>query len=207
MSVADPSSHSRWPREKIQSKLLELDTRRRIWERIQASPVIHLRGLARELAMPIGTLEHHLHLLERYEIVVSHRAARRRSFYPRTAVEPEDLSTLHFLSLPHTGRLLRELLAEPEIDGRELARRADLQPARASYYLGRLGEAGLIERWSVGRHTIYQLAHADRLERLLRANEDQVVSDTFRFLLERVRADQGQNPASRAWAPRQTATR
>ena len=152
---------------RIQNHLLSLDNRRRIFQRIRALPGIHLRRLARELGLAIGTLEPHLHLLEQYGLVLSHLQGKRRSYYAKDQVRPEDLPLLHHLRHRTWRKLLVDVLAEPGLNFSALAQRLPCRPSTVAYHLERLVTAGLLARTTVGRNAFYEVVDAARIERLL----------------------------------------
>jgi DNA-binding transcriptional ArsR family regulator len=149
-----------WNQGRIQERVLKLDA-------VRARPGIHLRGLQRDLRMPIGSLEHHLRLLLKHQLVVSHKDGRRRSYYPSGQTEQEDIPWLHCLRQDTWRRLLAGLLDDPEGDVDRFSQRLGLARSTVAYHLRRLNKAGLVERVQIGRDQLYQLAQPDRLRRIL----------------------------------------
>ncbi|MBI2078521.1 MAG: helix-turn-helix domain-containing protein [Euryarchaeota archaeon] len=165
---------------RIQTHLLSLENRRRILQRIHDLPGIHLRRLGRELGLAIGTVEPHLHLLEQYGLVLSHLEGKRRSYYAKEQVRPEDLPLLHHLRHRTWRKLLVDLLAEPGLTFSALSKRLPCRPSTVAYHLERLVRAGLVARTAVGRNAFYEVADTARMERLL-----SLYGSTFRGLVGR----------------------
>jgi predicted transcriptional regulator len=80
--------------------LLEQPLRRRLLTLIQDRPGIHASELCREAGEPWGTVQYHLSLLHRSEMVTAVEAGRERHFFP-SQVDPEHARLLAIL---HQGR-------------------------------------------------------------------------------------------------------
>jgi predicted transcriptional regulator len=80
--------------------LLDQPIRKRLVSLIKRRPGIHASQLAREVDQPWGTVQYHLALLRRAELVNSVESGRERRFFP----EDMDPSKARLLSLLHQGR-------------------------------------------------------------------------------------------------------
>jgi DNA-binding MarR family transcriptional regulator len=160
-AVPNPSAQAR-----IQEVLLTLDSRRRIYERIQAVPGIHMRRLARESRVAIGTLEHHVRMLERHGLVRCHKEGTRRAYFAVQAVDEADVRGLFLLRNRKWRPILLELLSRPGQTFEQLHVRLALNGSTLAYHLRRLCEHGALERTSIGRSSLYHLKDPDRLKRL-----------------------------------------
>jgi len=83
-----------------ESRLLEQPLRRRLLDLIADSPGIHASELCRTAGEPWGTVQYHLTLLHKGEMVTSVEAGRERRFFP-SAVDPRKA---RLLALLHQGR-------------------------------------------------------------------------------------------------------
>lgn len=90
-----------WTRERIQRRVLALPSRRRIFEHIRDTPGVHLRRICRDLEMGVGNVEHHLHQLEKHDLIVSHKADKRKTFYVAGQVAEEDRRWIHEIGRAH----------------------------------------------------------------------------------------------------------
>lgn len=61
---------------------LELDTRRRIYRHLQKVPGAHMREIGRDLEIPMGTLEYHLHYLVKAGLLTTRQDARYTRYFP-----------------------------------------------------------------------------------------------------------------------------
>lgn len=80
--------------------LLEQPLRRRLLDIIESRPGIHASELCRSSGEPWGTVQYHLSLLHRGEMVTAIEAGRERHFFP-SQVDPQHA---RMLALLHQGR-------------------------------------------------------------------------------------------------------
>lgn len=158
-------------------RLLELETRRRIYDRIQEVPGIHFRRLHRDLSIPMGTLEHHLHKLERHGLIVSHRARKKRSYFIAGNVGHLERHYLYYLRYRTSRRILLQILADPDLTVGELRARVGIRPPTLSYHLKKLTEGGLIVPSESGVGRQYVVSDPHLLRRVL-----ETFGPTFRTL-------------------------
>lgn len=145
---------------------LALETRRRLWEQIEANPGLHLRELQRRTGLAMGSLEHHLDRLHDARLVTVVENGHKR-FFP-VVVPAEDRRVLAFLRQELPRRMLVVALAAgaPVAKSRLLT---ELGSARSTleYHLGGLVASQLVETSREGRETRISLRDPARVERLL----------------------------------------
>lgn len=88
------------PKGMDEAHLLEQPLRRRLLDLIAEQPGIHASQLCRTSGEPWGTVQYHLSLLHKGEMVTSVEAGRERRFFP-SEVDPR---RAHLLALLHQGR-------------------------------------------------------------------------------------------------------
>lgn len=81
-------------------RLAQQPVRRRLLSLIAQKPGIHASELCREAGEPWGTVQYHLSLLHRGEMVTSVEAGRERRFFP-SEIDP---ARARLLALMHQGR-------------------------------------------------------------------------------------------------------
>lgn len=115
-----------------------------IYRAIAAEPGLPLQTLAARLDLPMGTLRHHVELLEREGIVHTRIAGRRRIAFaeiPETAEMPEDRA---FLQEPTSRRIILTLVARPNVSLTDVMESTGLSQRVIYYHAKRLLDAGLI---------------------------------------------------------------
>jgi predicted transcriptional regulator len=135
------------------SDVLDHDTRDQIFGLIRARPGITYTELLRETALNRGALLHHVHQLERHEIVQSRREGTNRRFYPTGERLP--------IVVPLTAAQQRvlSLLAErgPLTQG-EVAAALGVSQQGASFHLKTLQRLGHVEAQAMERNGAHRWA-------------------------------------------------
>ena len=146
---------------------LELDTRRRIYERVHSMPGIHFRALQRELNIALGTLEYNLYRLEKEGLLVTREGGNRKAYFVKEGMDRRDRDVLAHLRQRAPRQVLTLIVDRPGITFTELREGLFLHASRLSTVMQRLREAGITEEERVGRHTAYRCIEGDRVRKLL----------------------------------------
>lgn len=187
-----------WDRRQIERRLLQLETRRRIYEHIQGNPGVHLRQIVRELGFALGTVEHHLHTMVRHGLLESRFSGpRRRSFFARGGRSHHENDLMAVLRSRPVRRLVECVLHDPDVDAGQLSQRLQLAPATVGYHLQRLVKWNVLEELRLGRSRLYrlkhpretvavldQLRHAERLDAALQPPDQ--ADNVMQYLLLRI---------------------
>jgi DNA-binding transcriptional ArsR family regulator len=155
-----------WDRRRIERRLLSLRNRRRIVDHVAEHPGIHLRKVARDLGLALGTTEHHLHLLVRHGLMEVDEA-QGQSCYFAPGTPPEDRLLWVVLRQDAQRRVLRLLTADPDLVPSDVARRLGLSKAAVAYHLQRLEAWGFVERLRLGRQRLLRVTRPERLAEIL----------------------------------------
>ena len=155
--------------------VLDLDTRRRLYENVETYPGLHLSELARACGIETNHAKYHLEYLESRGLVASQRDAGYTRWYPRMegpqglrdvvgAREKEILAMLRRPIPLHVTLLLLD---------REFATHVEMLPlvgvahGTLHYHLKNMERIGLLESSKAGRERRYRLAQRDALFALL----------------------------------------
>lgn len=148
-------------------KLLELHSRRRIYDYVKQVPGIHLRALQRELSMPLGTLEYHLYQMEREGLLVTREDGRFKGYFPHDELDRRDRDYLYFLRQEMPRRISLEVANQPGVRFQELAARLPISPSTLSFHLKKLLTAEILQETPLGREKTYTCTEAERVRRLV----------------------------------------
>lgn len=146
--------------------LLELISRKRIYEHIQSVPGIHMRRLERELQIPLSTLDYHLRQLERSGLVLARKEGQKKAYFVRNTLDGRDQHYLYFLRHRTTRWILLDIMENPNTSLRQLTERLPVGAPTISYHLKKLTRAEIIRPIWVGRRRSYQVVEPERLQRL-----------------------------------------
>src|SRR3990172_1356706 len=152
---------------------LELESRRRAYELVARTAGLHLREIARQLALDVRTAEYHLHELEKHGLVTAIDEGGFRRFFPRPAAgrkaevgDARDNPVLGLLRKPVPLYVALVLLARAATTHGDLAKDAGVSPSTLSYHLDRMERAGVVGRSGAA----YVLREPERVARVLYAH-------------------------------------
>ena len=146
---------------------LSLDTRKRIFECVQANPGIHFSQLKRELEMETGALQYHLRRLERYGVLESEEYQGKRRAFVARELTPEERQILATLRYETTRHILLFLLEDGPARNGEIAEAVGVTPATISWHLSNLLDDSVVERSDEGRTTLYRVSNEELTVQLL----------------------------------------
>lgn len=142
----------------------EVDTRRDIYEALQASPGAHFSELQRDLDLATGTLQYHLRVLEDRDLIEIKKDGRYTRYFPSFEVDRRDKDALGLLRQETPRRIVLDLLEHETSQLTEISDRLDLAPSTISFHMDKLMEADVARRPERGR---YELVDEARLMDLL----------------------------------------
>ncbi|MHB8605896.1 MAG: winged helix-turn-helix transcriptional regulator [Thermoplasmatota archaeon] len=140
------------------------DTRRRVYEAIEADPGIHTNLLRARTGCGNGALLYHLEVLTRERLVARVELGRFTRYFVSGAYSPGEMRTRALL-LAGSGQRVFDLVREhPGIRLKELAGLAGLSVPSTHRALARLEAAGIIARERDGRDVTLVAREPERLE-------------------------------------------
>jgi len=157
--------------------LLAQSTRRRIYEFVDAHPGTHMRELQRRLAMSAGTLEYHLRVLVREDVLAQRRHGRYTRFYVAAKVGRREKDVLNLLRQEVPRRICALLLIEPEQSHGQLLHHFRLAPSTLTFHLRKLLDAELVVARRDGRETRYHVTDPGLVGRCLVAYQSSFLDE------------------------------
>lgn len=147
--------------------ILNLDTRKEIFEHVQANPGIHFSQLKRDLDMETGLLQHHLRTLEDQDILTSEDHQGKRRLFVAQELDEEERAILSLLRYETTRHILLFLLEKNTARNRAIAEELGVSPATVSWHVSRLVEDGIVSEVQDGRTTRYTVTDEELTMQLL----------------------------------------
>jgi predicted transcriptional regulator len=134
---------------------LEHDTRDELCRLVERSPGTYLSELTEDVDEPMGTVRHHLKILEREGLVDAAKLRGKRRYYP-VGESPDALDAA--LDQEGPREVLVALAETGDASVSTVAETLDRDPSTVSHHLSRLEEDGLIVRERDGRSKVNRLA-------------------------------------------------
>ncbi len=146
--------------------VLQLKTRRRIYDAVKQNPGWSARDIQRLLDLGWGETAHHLNRMVQAGALRRERAPKRDFYFPMD-VTWDERRCFVFLRGENTRRILLTLLGNPGLRSVEIAERLGLGKSTVSFHLTRLVQGGLVLSSREDVNTRYQVAHPERVTGIL----------------------------------------
>lgn len=155
--------------------LLALETRRRVYRRVEEFPGLHLSELARQCGLETNHAKYHLAYLERHGLVSSRMEGATQVFFPRRegplgpqeAIAADDKAVLALLRQPVPLHAVLVLLDRGECSHADLDAAVPVSRTTLHYHMGKLERAGVVASHKEGKQRRYRLADEGRILGLL----------------------------------------
>ena len=153
----------------VENDVLNLDVRRKIYDHIRKSPGLHLRELARELNIPLSTLDYHLYYLKQRELINDRQDGRYTRYYVggEGDVGVKEREIISILRQSVTRSIVMFLMLNPNSSHRLVSDYIQLAPSTTTFHLNKLLKLEIVDRIQTGRETSYMVKDSERLSDLL----------------------------------------
>ncbi|WP_435317106.1 winged helix-turn-helix transcriptional regulator [Haloarchaeobius sp. TZWSO28] len=150
------------------------DDRETIHQVVTDAPGVYLSALSEASGVPLSTVRHHVRVLEEEDLVTSVKIEGKRRYFP---ADTGDVELHAALSNPSRAAILERLAETEGTRVGELAEALDRDPSTLSHHLGRLEDAGLVEREREGRSVLNRLTPSARDGLAAAATEPSLADD------------------------------
>jgi predicted transcriptional regulator len=126
------------------SHVLELETRRKIYNLILRNPGLHANKIATDLSMSGQLADYHLAYLEKNNLVVAVKEEGFRRYYIKGSIGLEERTRISILRHETPLRIVLFLLEHPYSTHGEILQHLSIVKSTLSYHLTKLLEKGII---------------------------------------------------------------
>jgi len=149
------------------NEILELDTRRKIYDLVAKNPGLHLSKISELLNMRISLVEYHLNYLEKNQVIAYIRESGYLRFYIKGKIGIEDKRILAILRQDIPLKILLFLLKNINSQHKDILGYINVAPSTLSYHLKKLIKFGLISVQSYGDERGYFVNNREIIVKLL----------------------------------------
>lgn len=146
---------------------LELETRRRIYQHLQKTPGTHMREIGRELDIPMGTLEYHLHYLVKANLLTTRQDARYTRYFPTGELSRREKDVLAILRQKVPRQVAAHLLLAPGSSHGQILTKFALSPSTLSFHIKKLVTTGIVSQEKSGRENLYRVVEPELVAKVL----------------------------------------
>jgi len=145
----------------------ELQTRRIIYKYILKHPGLHERELARQLNLPLGTLDYHLYYLKKQELVTTASDGHYTQYYISGKISSKDKKLIATLRHEALRKIIIFLLLENSSYHREICEHLKLARSTTTFHLNKLVELEIINRTQKGRDSVFDIKDPQHISNLI----------------------------------------
>ena len=138
------------------SKILELETRKKIYNLVQKYAGCHFRDLERKSKIPASSLKYHLNYLTKFGLITEEKEDKNLKYFPKEFNITNQV-LLSLLRQDNVRKILIFLLINENCNHGDLVRFLGLSPSTVSWYLKKLESKKIISSAKKGRKTFYRL--------------------------------------------------
>lgn len=128
---------------------LELLNRRTIYQTINQFPGIHFRELFRKLEISMGSLEYHLNILEKHELIYLKKEGGFTRYFVKGKLGAEDKELASLLQNDRSRKMLFILVLNPGLTHKGLTEKLGWPKSTTSFYLKKLLNKNIVEERSI----------------------------------------------------------
>jgi len=128
------------------NKILELETRREIYNCIERYPGLHTREISRMIDLPFSTLRYHLHFLEKRELIRGKTDGRYARYYASFKIGRKEKQVLNLLRQKTPSFIILFLFTSVYASQSEISQDLQKHPTTIKFHLKKLLKLGIIEQ-------------------------------------------------------------
>ena len=125
--------------------VLEIETRRRIYNYIKKYPGVHQRSISNKLSIPYSTLYYHLRYLKKQDLIVEKENSRYNRYYIKNSEGRIDREFLNVVRQRIPRNIIMYLCIYFVATKKELSDNLDRHPTTIDFHLQKLLDMGFIE--------------------------------------------------------------
>ena len=160
--------------------VLELETRRRIFDLVQKNPGLHLSRIAEILGMRTSLVEYHLLYLEKNELILSTKESGYSRYFSKGSIGVDDKKIIAVLRQDVPLKIVLFLLKSSRSQHKEILENVDVSPSTLSYHLKKLQNNGIISVQTFGEERGYFITDREGILRLLIKYKPYNLIDSFK---------------------------
>ena len=139
-----------------ENKILEIASRRKIYEIVKSSAGSHFREIGRKSNLGIGTVKYHLSYLVRHGLLKEQKDSNTTRYFP-LAFDSKNMELLGLLRQKSIRDILLFILTNENCNHEHIASFTKLSPSTVSWHVKKLEEHAIIQSKKTGRKTFYKL--------------------------------------------------
>jgi predicted transcriptional regulator len=159
--------------------VLELETRRKIYDLINQNPGIHLSKISQILKMRTSLVEYHLLFLEKHEIISPDKETGYKRYYIKGQIGIKDKKYLFVLRQKTVLQIILFMLKNEFSPHKLILENIKVSPSTLSYHLNKLIKKDIIELNRYGENKGYRIKNRAEIVSILIQYKPYKILDGF----------------------------
>ena len=139
-----------------EKKVLELNTRRKIYDIVKKFAGCHFREIERKSRLSTGAVKYHLNYLTKHGLIKEEKETNNIRYFPRE-FKPENKKLMSLLRQKSIRKILLFVLMHNNCNHEQIVKYVKLSPSTVSWHLKKLEESNIIGFIRAGRKTYYNI--------------------------------------------------
>ena len=150
-----------------EKEVLELDTRKRIYQYILDTPGAHFRDIHRKLEISTGVVEYHLKYLQDRGMITARSEGRYKRYYVEGQIGSDDKDLMALLRQDIPRKIIAHVLLNPGTTHKELKGMFTISASTFSFHISKLTRSEILIQERSGRQKEYRVRNEDEVARAL----------------------------------------
>lgn len=161
------------------SDILELETRRKIYDLVSRNPGLHLSKIAEILKMRTSLVEYHLLFLKKNNAIRVVKQSGYTRYYVEGSIGISDKKTLSILRQEIPLQVVIYLIKNDDSPHKDILKNVDVSPSTLSYHLKKMTDNGIIHL-NEDKKNVYTLSNKEEIVKLLMNYKPFNLFDSFK---------------------------
>jgi signal transduction histidine kinase/DNA-binding response OmpR family regulator len=145
-----------------------IENRKLIFDYVSDNPGSHLRKIARDLDVRLGTLRYHLDYLEKKGLIVSQKQNNLKMYFVSGKLKPQEKTLTQLLQQKHFRDIILALIESPDLTFSQIAGKVSMSPSATSKYINILRDKEILSYKKFGREKKYHINDEKSIVELLK---------------------------------------
>ncbi len=142
--------------DESEKKVLELESRRKIYEVVRKFAGCHFREIERKSDLPAGTTKYHLSYLAKHGLIKEEKDENNIRYFPKE-FRSDNQKLLGLLRQKKVREIILFILANPDCNHEHIVKAVHISPSTVSWHLKKLEESHIVGFVKEGRKTSYNI--------------------------------------------------
>ncbi len=141
--------------DKREETILELETRKKIYEIVKKNAGCHFREIERRCGLATGTVQYHLGYLARHKMIGEEKENNTVRYFSKE-LNTKNKRLLSILRQKSMRHILLFIFTNNNCNQEQIVKEVQLSPSTVSWHIKKLEEEGVISSRKEGRKTFYE---------------------------------------------------